>query len=182
MLVVVDTLNMKINNYCNGKSCACCGECCTTFLPITYKEIKRIKKAIKEHNITYNQGDFLDPENLRLLCPFLDMKTKKCKLHLISSQLKPDICKAFKCSQPISLIEKNKKYYYDRADFNGHNGTVVPMELIFYDNPLPLLVYAIRVLHNDTPDKLLNYLERTGNKDVADAIRDGRIQLEWSDK
>ena len=176
---MVDILRM-ITNYCNGKKCSCCGECCTTFLPITYKEVKRIKKALKDYAITYDVNDYITPTDLYLLCPFLDMKTKLCKLHSISSSLKPDVCRNFKCYMDPEQVEKDKKYYYDRADINGHNGVVKPMELVFFDNPTSLLLFATRLKGCDTPDKLLAYLEQTGNKDVADAIRNGNIELEWS--
>ena len=56
------------------------------------------------------------------------------------------------------------------------------MDLIFYDTPFFLLMYATRELHKDTEEKLLEFLYETGNKDVAEAIKDGRIKLEWRNK
>lgn len=37
----------------NGK-CSMCGECCGAILPVSEKEIKRIKKYVVEHNIKIN--------------------------------------------------------------------------------------------------------------------------------
>ena len=47
-------LDEKINNIniysCNG-ICSKCGNCCTNFLPITKKEITKIKQYVSENNI-----------------------------------------------------------------------------------------------------------------------------------
>ena len=56
------------------------------------------------------------------------------------------------------------------------------MDLIFYDSPFFLLMYAVNVLNIKGDYKLIKFLSETGNKDVAEAIKDGRIKLEWSDK
>jgi Fe-S-cluster containining protein len=170
-----------ITNNCCGKKCSQCGECCGPFLPLTYKEIKRIKKAIKEHNITFNIHDFLTNTDIIFQCPFLDLNTNLCKLHAIDTSLKPEVCKRFSCSNSEEVIDKNRTYFDKRAEVNGDSGTFKPMDLIFFDSPVFLLIYAQRVLHVDSQEKLLNFLNNTGNKDIAEAILNGNIELEWSD-
>lgn len=168
------------NNTCNGK-CSGCGECCSNTIPLFLPEIKRIKKAIKDYNITYDYKDFITPEGIHMLCPFLDTKTKRCKLHQIDYNLKPEVCKKFSCGNSDKIINKNRKYFDTHADINGFSGIFKPLELIFFDNPMSLLLLASREFHCDTPEKLDLFLRKFGNSDVADAIKDGKIVLDWSD-
>lgn len=172
--------NNKVINNCCGKKCSQCGECCGPFLPLTYHEIKKIKKAVKEHNLTFTIKDYINPTGIHLQCPFLDMKTKLCKLHAISSTLKPEVCKRFMCNLDAQTIHNNKVYFDNRADVNGFSGKFIPMDLIFFDSPMFLLLYATRVLNKNTEEELFKFLYDTGNKDVAEAIKDGRIKLDWS--
>lgn len=171
-----------VTNNCCGKSCSRCGQCCGPFLPLTYKEIKRIKKAIKEHNITFNIHEYLTKTDIIFQCPFLDLSTNLCKLHAIDTSLKPEVCRRFSCSNSEEVINKNRIYFDKRAEVNGDSGTFRPMDLIFFDSPAFLLIYAQRVLNVSSQERLLKFLYDTGNKDVAEAILNGNIKLEWSDK
>lgn len=174
--------NNTVTNNCCGKKCSQCGECCGPFLPLTYKEIKRIKKVIKDYNLTFDIKDYIKDDSIHMQCPFLDMKSRLCKLHAINPVLKPDVCKKFMCNLDELTIHNNKVYFDNRAEVNGFSGKFIPMDLIFYNSPMFLLLYATRELKCDTPAKLDKFLRDTGNKEVADAIKDGRIKLEWSDK
>lgn len=175
-------MNKNVRNLCNGKKCSQCGECCGPFLPLTYKEIRKIKQAIKDYNLTFNVNDYVTDDGVHMQCPFLNMKTRKCKLHEINPSLKPSVCKKFICCLDEYTIHKNKLYFDNRADVNGFSGKFIPMDLIFFDTPFFLLLYATRELHRDTEESLLEFLYETGNKDVAEAIKDGRIKLEWRNK
>lgn len=175
-------MNKTVNNFCNGKKCSQCGECCGPFLPLTYKEIRKIKQAIKDYNLTFDVKDYLTDDGVHMQCPFLNMKTRKCKLHEISPSLKPGVCRKFICCLDEYTLHKNKLYFDNRADVNGFSGKFIPMDLIFYDTPMFLLLYATRELHRDTEESLLEFLYETGNKDVAEAIKDGRIKLGWRNK
>ena len=98
-------LNIK-NNTCNGK-CSQCAECCGFALPLTKKEVKRIRQAIKDNNITFDFKDFIVDDMVHMQCPLLDMKTHKCKLHMINPALKPEVCKRFICSNTEENLIKN---------------------------------------------------------------------------
>lgn len=172
---------MICSNNCRNGKCSCCGECCGNILPITKEEYQKIKEAIKKYNIQYDYHDFITKEGVHMLCPFLDMKTRKCKLHAIDYNLKPEVCKEFKCCNPDSIIDKNRKYYDSRADFNGNSGILKPFDLLFFDNPMMLLMLANNIAHVQSEEQMIHFLESTGNKDVADAIRSGKIKLDWSD-
>lgn len=174
--------NPRVTNNCCGKKCSQCGECCGPFLPLTYHEIKKIKKAIKDYNITYDVNEYIIDTGVYMQCPFLDMKTRKCKLHAISSTLKPEVCRKFQCNLDAQTIHNNKIYFDNRADVNGFSSRFIPMDLIFFDSPFMLLFYATRELKIEDEETLLKFLNDTGNKDVAEAIKDGNIKLEWSEK
>ena len=174
--------NNTVTNNCCGKKCSQCGECCGPFLPLTYKEIKRIKKAIKDYNLTFDIKDYITEEGIIMQCPFLDLKSRLCKLHAIDPVLKPDVCKKFLCCNSEEVIHNNKVYYDSRADINGDSGKFMPMDLIFYNIPFFLIMYAVIVLHYDSDESLIEFLNNTGNKDVAEGIINGNIKLEWSDK
>lgn len=169
-----------VDNTCKGK-CSGCAECCGPFIPITYHEVKKIKKVIKEYNLTYNPHDYITSRGIEIQCPFLNPQTRKCKLHEISVIHKPEVCKVFKCCLSEDTIHKNKLYFDSRADINGATGTFKGLDLIFFDNPFMTLMYSVYHLKQNTPDKLDRFLRDTGNSDVADAIKRGDIQLEWSD-
>lgn len=72
----------------NGK-CTGCGACCSSILPMSRKEISKIRGYIKKHHIEVSTTiDDID-------CPFMDRekKTERCKIYPV----RPGICKAFKC-------------------------------------------------------------------------------------
>lgn len=173
-------MDTKCIDHTKCGKCSCCGECCGPFIPITYHEIKKIKKAIQEHGITYNPEDYVSDRGIEMQCPFLNTQTRRCKLHEINSNLKPEVCKRFRCNLSEDVIHKNKLYFDSRADVNGNSGKFMSLDLVFFDNPFMLLVYAVYILKHNTPEKLNQFLLNTGNKDIVDAINDGRIELEWS--
>ena len=39
----------KVINYTENGKCSNCGQCCTDYIPISQKEINRIRKYIKKH-------------------------------------------------------------------------------------------------------------------------------------
>ena len=173
--------NLRVTNNCCGRKCSQCAECCGPFLPLTYKEIKRIKQAIKDYNLTFDYQEYIQGNDIHMQCPFLDMKTRKCKLHMINSQLKPEVCKRFSCCLDEKTLHNNRIYFDSRADVNGSSGTFIPMDLIFFDTPFFLFMYIQKVIKPKNQEELLDFLYDTGNREVAEAIKDGRIKLEWSD-
>lgn len=86
---------------CNGK-CSDCGQCCTDFLPLSRKEVKRIKAYIKSHHIKeQSHNAFM---KIDLTCPFRDETNKRCLIY----EVRPDICKTFICNQSHDVMLKNK--------------------------------------------------------------------------
>ncbi len=127
-------LDEKINNIniysCNG-ICSKCGNCCTNFLPITKKEITKIKQYVSENNIQPENRKF--GNNIVMQCPFLNQKTKKCNIY----KVRPFVCRNFLCSHKD--WKKRRELYMQRADFNGMDrkgnfNPVYSMDELIYGN------------------------------------------------
>lgn len=141
-------LDQQINNLniysCNG-ICSKCGNCCTNFLPVTKKEVSKIKKYVKENNI--------QPENRKLgnsiimQCPFLNQTTKECNIY----EARPFVCRNFLCSHKD--WQKRRDLYMKRADFNGidRKGMITPiysMDELIYNN-IEFFLYFIKDMCNN---------------------------------
>lgn len=92
------------DNTCNGQ-CSGCGECCLRMtLRLTNKEIKTIRKYIKEHNIKPQHHSPTDvPDDVLAqsafvdtICPFLDASAPQghnCTIYPV----RPIICRTYTC-------------------------------------------------------------------------------------
>lgn len=82
------------NRTCNG-NCSNCGECCSDILPLSQKDITRIKTYIKNHKVQrQNKPNCFIRYNFT--CPFRNNKDKKCDIY----EVRPEICRTFKCDIP----------------------------------------------------------------------------------
>lgn len=123
----------RISNFtCEGK-CSGCGNCCTDFLPMSHKEVKKIKGYLKEHPEIKEQV-YETEEGLHLTCAFRDNENKKCLIYPV----RPLICRTFLCSKKeSSLLELrdsiHSKSYYNRIDKNGISH-FVSTHALFFDN------------------------------------------------
>ena len=80
----------------NGK-CSNCGSCCSDFLPVSDKEIKVIRKYMKQHNIK-EQKHFVPAAHpvVDLTCPFRNNSKKICEIY----EVRPMICREWQCNKP----------------------------------------------------------------------------------
>lgn len=85
----------------NGK-CSQCGQCCSNLLPLSDKEIARIKAYIKKHGIKEQRHNAL--MTVDMTCPFRDERNKKCLIY----DIRPKICRVFQCNQERDEIVANK--------------------------------------------------------------------------
>lgn len=112
----VKTLNQALHDMRNGVynftdngKCTQCGNCCSSLLPITDKEIKTIKHYIKRNSIKQQKHSIpLVQPALDLTCPFLNIgkKAEKCAIY----EVRPAICRVFNCSEPRGAL-KHKELY-----------------------------------------------------------------------
>lgn len=79
----------SVTDFTVDGACAKCGACCSTFLPLTAKEIKRLRSWVKKHS--YKPTSVLDA--LDITCPFLDKDTARCACY----EIRPEVCRVFLC-------------------------------------------------------------------------------------
>lgn len=107
-----------VNDRTEDGKCSNCGACCSALLPLSRKEIKRIKEYVWKHQIKpHRHGSvFADPADLDMCCPFLDeRKEHKCDIY----EARPDICRHFICNVPPSKVEIDKlKFWATREPCN----------------------------------------------------------------
>ena len=90
-----EQMNAGLYDFTDHVKCSCCGQCCSDFLPITDKEIAKIKEYVKIHDIkAHSHCNFLAMNVFDLTCPFMDSsKELKCTIYPV----RPQICKMFSC-------------------------------------------------------------------------------------
>lgn len=152
MNVIQNTLQvvaMNCKNYCDRYgNCTRCGECCAASLPITRQEEKRIKEYVKQNNI--EPESFQTEKDINLNCCFYDRTNKICKIY----EVRPSICRSFKCNRDIKELEKEKEENHRRAYWNklidGEITNLTDMRLLFYDDPRSLIGNIIYIITNGT--------------------------------
>lgn len=113
-----------ITDFTVDKKCSSCGNCCSNFLPISKKEITRIKQYIKKHGIKPSVHILPVANNiLDFTCPFRDNQKKICTIYAV----RPVICQKFICNN-------DKRAKLTRDDLTSING-VVDMANTFFNKP-----------------------------------------------
>lgn len=105
----------------NGK-CSSCGQCCSNLLPMSNREVKRIKAYIKQHGIKEQRHNVAS--GIDMTCPFRDEANRKCLVY----EVRPAICRQFMCNHTkedimrakLNLHEINQVVYM-RHEFFGSN-------------------------------------------------------------
>ena len=156
-------------------------------LPITLDEYKTIKEFIQTHDIK-QQPYAKDSKNFYADCPFHDRINKKCTIY----KVRPEVCKNFQCYRTQKRINKDRRYYDQRADINGGDlHRVIPLDLLFYDNPTTTIYLLMDILKGKTSyDEayVLSILDSWASnvpsdlpstRDISNAIRTGGIELQW---
>ncbi len=168
---------MNCKNYCdNCGNCSRCGECCSTRLPLTRKEEKRIREYIRENNI---EPEFFQTEkDMNLNCCFYDRTNKMCMIY----EVRPSICKSFKCNKNINQLEREKEENHKRAYWNkmidGEIKNLTDMRLLFYDDPRSLIGNIIYTITKGTMkcDKkqfewMKEYLRENGQEELVNCMK-----------
>lgn len=141
---------MTCINYCKNHQCSRCGNCCTSLLPITRQEEKVIRNYIKRNDI--KPEEYQLDNSINLQCCFYDRKNKCCKIY----EVRPKICRSFKCDRNIDELEKEKEENHKRAHYNHIENrndaprNVTDMRLLFYDDPRTLISILIYEVSNGT--------------------------------
>lgn len=164
----------KLNNFFKDGKCSRCGECCTPFIPITNKEYKTIKKYIEKNNIECEEQ--VEGNNVYIKCCFYNRKEKKCNIY----EVRPEVCRRFKCCNSMQQINARRKYFNDRADINKAGTKIQGMDELFYGK-LDMLLYYIKHLNPQNNDNFIKICKYLGRFDIIEGIKNGKIQVEWSE-
>lgn len=98
-----------VYNFTHNGECVKCGSCCSNLLPLSASEIKDIKKYVKKHHIK-EEKHFVPVSTSTMFdftCPFLHNGDNEhvCVIY----QVRPMVCRLFKCDQSREVIETNKR-------------------------------------------------------------------------
>lgn len=105
---VLRDMKHGVYNFTDNGKCTCCGNCCTALLPVTKEELKTIKRYIKRKHI--KPVVHHEKVDIDMTCPFRNDAEKKCNVY----EVRPAICRDFKCDKPQKMINGTKeKYNYD---------------------------------------------------------------------
>ena len=121
---MIGTIEQMLQDMKNGVydftedgECSQCGACCSNMLWLSEKEISRIKRYIKKHNIKEQKhiapAVLVEQPKLDLTCPFLNesKKTEKCAIY----QVRPAICRYFVCNDPQGARNHPELYEEERV-------------------------------------------------------------------
>lgn len=168
--MINDLLNsdMKFENKTCNHKCSCCGECCTSMIPITKKELMIIKKYVKDNNIKGNYLSTESGQNLYAFCPFLNKETHKCNIYAV----RPYVCRNFKCDKNKETLIKERNDYSQRADYNGffNNTPTASLQYLVYGDYMYDIIYRhlnFQLVFGSDPLLKIKYGELTIEKEIA---------------
>ena len=106
MIVTLENMLRDMKNgvydYTDNGKCIGCGQCCSNYLPLSSKDIKRIKRYIQKKHIQEQKHTIpMKSECVDAICPFRDNGNKICTIYSV----KPTICSSFKCDLPKKNIK-----------------------------------------------------------------------------
>lgn len=176
--IKLDSISMNTDNYCIKGKCSRCGQCCSTLIPITNKELEAIKWYMKENNLQI-QDNFRDGNNIYDTCPLYDRVNKKCIVYPV----RPRICRTFKCDGDLDLLLVQRENAHRRAHYNkGRNGNITnvyTLQELLTGNPMSTLIFLIDAAK--TKERLFKLLHELHREDLVKAIENGEIILEEGD-
>lgn len=119
---IMDEMEQGVYDFTQNGECSNCGQCCSRFLPVSAKEVKAIKRYIQKHRIK-EQRHLLPTASYTddWTCPFRSEAERKCLIY----EVRPAICRDFRCDKPAKQIKANKDMYHGRYQ-------VVDMRMEFF--------------------------------------------------
>ena len=122
----IDVTDYTVDGRCSG-----CGACCSDYLPLSIAEIGRIRKYMRKRNLREHTASVMAGQSLDMTCPFRDNVKRRCDIY----EVRPDICRAFQCDQPVEMIGRNKEWFHLR-------NRVVSMRGEFFGNARSAVIAA----------------------------------------
>lgn len=121
---MIKDMEHGVYDFTKDGKCSQCGACCSNMLWLSEKEISRIKRYIKKHNIKEQKhvapAVLVEQPKFDLTCPFLNenRKTEKCAIYSV----RPAICRFFVCNDPYG-VRNNRELYDEERDLIGMRET-----------------------------------------------------------
>lgn len=137
-----------IHDYTINNKCSMCGQCCSSYIPLTSKEIITIRNYVKKHNIKPEQR--IIGNNIIAKCCFLDDKTNRCKIY----EVRPYVCKDFLCSHKD--WKERRENYGQISKYNGNepnNKLLSFQDCIYNDTTFTLHYIFAQCIENDLLDE-----------------------------
>jgi Fe-S-cluster containining protein len=96
-----------IQDFTKDGNCSKCGNCCSNVLPMTKKELDRIKKYIRANNIAeIKHITPLAKAPIDMTCPFRNDTKEICTIY----EVRPKICRSFICND-VSQAKRNREHF-----------------------------------------------------------------------
>lgn len=91
-------------NYTRNGVCSNCGACCSNTLPLTKKDVVKLKKYIRKHDIKpiSHAPSVLMQITIDAICPFRDNINEKCIIY----DARPTICRLYQCDKTWQMLSK----------------------------------------------------------------------------
>ena len=155
-------------NNCINNNCSKCGQCCTPFLPMSKSEVKKIYDYLKKHpdiiNEAYNNGPEIDGK-IYIRCCFY--KDNKCLIY----EVRPWICRAYKCNQSDLEIASNKNIAGNKAFYNTKDiKTINDFRNLFFNDATLLVAGIIHTTGIKDVDALYEMAKKLGRKEIIDYV------------
>lgn len=101
---MIGSVHEMIEQFKNGKhdftvngKCSGCGECCSRILPLSGREIDRIRLYVKANNLKpHRPTPPLAKPTITMICPFMDGRKEENKCDIYD--IRPDVCRDFLCT------------------------------------------------------------------------------------
>lgn len=80
--------------YTPNGSCEGCGQCCSSFIPMSAFDMVRLSAYVIKHGIRPHKR--MD-RRIDLTCPYLTTSTNRCSVY----PARPEVCRAYRCDKQI---------------------------------------------------------------------------------
>lgn len=116
---------VDVTDYTRDGRCSNCGQCCSSVLPLSAREVERIHAYCRAHKV--KEQHRYGPQGIDLSCPFRDEAGRRCLIY----DVRPDICRAFMCNHTADDIRRQKRLFHAtrrlvfmRAEFFGNTADI----------------------------------------------------------
>lgn len=122
---IMADMKSGVMDFTKDGECSQCGKCCSDMLPMSKKECLRIAEYIHRKHIKecVNIPPTAEPVK-DFTCPFRDNARRICTIY----EVRPAICRDFRCDKPRKEIRANKDMYHGKYAVVFMRETFFPKE------------------------------------------------------